>query len=66
MTHDVASRLVAFEPDPALQDRIDDLGRKANEGELSPEEREEYEGYNRANRFMAILQAQARKRLADE
>ena len=65
MTLDLANRLAGFRPDPDLQDRIDELGRKANEGALSPEEREEYEGYNRANRFIAVLQAQARKRMAD-
>lgn len=64
MTPELARRLLAFRPDPAVQDRIDELGRRANEGDLSPEEREEYEGYSRANKFIAALQAQARKRVA--
>ena len=64
MTPDLARRLLAFRPDPAVQDRIDELAGKANEGELTPEEREEYEGYSRANKFVAVLLAQARKRLA--
>lgn len=63
MTPDLARRLLAFRPDPAVQDRIDELACKANEGELTPEEREEYEGYSRANKFIAVLLAQARKRL---
>lgn len=65
MTPEVARRLLGFRPDPSLQDRIDELARKANEGELTPDEREEYEGYSRANKFIAVLQVQARKRLAD-
>lgn len=52
--------------DQALQDRISELAAKANEGELSTEERAEYEGYIHANRFMAIFQAQARRRLSSQ
>ncbi len=63
MMPEQARRLLGFRPDPALRDRVDDLARRANEGELSPDEREEYEGYSRANKFVAILLAQARKRL---
>ncbi len=65
MTRDLAESFLKFRPDAAVQDRIEELGRKANEGELSSAEREEYEGYCRANKFIAILQTQARKRLSD-
>ncbi|MBA3315372.1 MAG: hypothetical protein M3552_07900 [Planctomycetota bacterium] len=65
MTPELARGLLAFRPDASVQDRIEELGRKANEGELSPDEQEEYEGYSRANKFIAILQSQARKRLSD-
>ena len=34
---------------------------RINEGELTDEERAEYEGYVRANNFVAVLQAKARK-----
>ena len=63
-TVDQARGIVQYRGDAALQQRIEELARKANEGELTPEERAEYEGYVRANKFMAILQAKARKLLA--
>ena len=50
-----------FRPDPALQSRIEQLAGKANEGELSDNELAEYQGYIRANKFVAILQRQARR-----
>ncbi len=63
-TIDQAQRLAQYRGDPALQSRIEELARKSNEGKLTKEERAEYEGYVRANRFVAILQAKARKYLA--
>jgi hypothetical protein len=39
------------------------LAEKCNEGELTPPERREYEGYVRAIDFISILQAKARKAL---
>jgi hypothetical protein len=56
-------KIADYHSDKSLQERISQLAEKANEGELSDEEREEYEGYVHANRFIAILQAQARRRL---
>ncbi len=38
---------------------------KCTEGELTEVERAEYEGYIRANDFIATLQAKARKMLAE-
>jgi hypothetical protein len=61
-----ASRVVALRADPALQARVDLLANKCNEGLLTPEEREEYETYIRASRFIAILQAKAKRILADQ
>jgi hypothetical protein len=48
--------------DGALQKRISELAGKANEGELSEEERVEYEGYIQVNRIAAILQAHSPRR----
>jgi hypothetical protein len=64
LTPEAASRLVELRADPELQERMDLLGDKSTEGELTPEEREEYETYVRTSRFIAILQAKARKLLA--
>lgn len=58
-----AEAIVAYRGDDALRARIDQLATKNSEGELTPEERAEYEGYVRANNFIAVLQAKARKLL---
>jgi hypothetical protein len=63
LTDEQLRQLQDFRSDPALQARIEELADKANEGELTPEERQEYVGYVQANSFLAVLQAQARKRL---
>lgn len=62
---DKARSLVDYRADETLQCRIEELARKCNEGELTEDERSEYEGYVRANNFIAILQAKARKVLAN-
>ncbi len=59
-----ARQLVEYQADEELRRRIDELAEKSREGQLSASERAEYEGYVRANKFVAILQAQARKLLA--
>jgi oligoribonuclease NrnB/cAMP/cGMP phosphodiesterase (DHH superfamily) len=43
---------------------VAELAAKANEGELSAGDREEYEAYIDANNLLALLQAEARYRLA--
>jgi len=60
---DKAETVVNFRADPTLQSRIEELAIKSTEGELSATERAEYEGYVRANKFIAILQRQARQLL---
>ena len=59
-----ARALVAYQGDDALRQRIEHLARRTTEGELTEAERSEYEGYVRANHFVAVLQAKARKLLA--
>lgn len=63
LTVEQARALADFRGDEALQVRIEELAQKSTEGQLSESERAEYEGYVRANKFIAILQAKARKRL---
>jgi len=58
---DKADAVLNFRPDPTLQDRIEELAAKSTESELTDLERAEYEGYVRANKFIAILQRQARQ-----
>lgn len=57
---DKADAVLNFRPDPALQARIEELATKSTEGELTAQERAEYEGYIRANKFIAILRRQTK------
>ena len=62
-TVDQARGIVQYRSDCELRQRIEELACKANEGELTEAERAEYQGYVRANKFVAVLQAKARKLL---
>jgi hypothetical protein len=64
LTHDQARALVAYRGDDALRERIDELAERNTQGELTEGGRSEYEGYVRANKSIAVLQAKARKLLA--
>lgn len=55
--------VIGFRPDSELQDRIEKLARKSTEGKLTDEERAEYAGYVRANKFVAVLRRQAQRLL---
>ena len=59
-TPEVAQQVAELQADDQLQARVDILAEKCNEGQLTPEEREEYELYVRAGNFLALLQAKAR------
>lgn len=50
LSHEQVMRIADFHVDEKLQQRIEVLARRANEGELSHEDRAEYEGYAQANR----------------
>ena len=43
------------------REQIEELARKSTEGELTEDERAEYSGYVRANKFIAILKRQAQQ-----
>jgi hypothetical protein len=57
---DKAEAVLKFRADPKLVARIEELANKSTEGQLTEEERAEYAGYVRANKFVAILQREAR------
>jgi hypothetical protein len=61
MLPDKLEAILQFRPSAELQARIEALAAKSTEGELTDAERSEYEGYVRANKFVAILQRQARQ-----
>ena len=63
-TVDQARDIVRYRGDSELQRRIEELAELSNEGDLTPDDRAEYEGYVQANKFVAILQSKARKLLS--
>jgi hypothetical protein len=63
LTPEVAKAIVALRADPELQERMDELAEKCNEGRLTADEREEYETNIRFGNFIAIIQAKARRML---
>lgn len=58
-----ARRLVDFQIDATVQERIDDLAERANEGVLTDSERSEYEALINAVDFISILKLKARGHL---
>ena len=57
-------KLLALKADAALVERLDQLGEKANEGQLTDRERDEYLCYITFSEFLGVLQARARKALS--
>jgi hypothetical protein len=62
---ELARELAEYRPESTIQDRVAELAARCNEGELTEAERAEYLGYVQANKFVAVLQAQARRRAMD-
>jgi hypothetical protein len=60
---EVAAKIADLRADDETQARVDYLADRANEGLLTPEEREEYAGYVHAINVISILQAKARSLL---
>lgn len=58
-----AQALLEVRADPVAQARIEELAEKCNEGQLTAEERREYETYVQVGNLIAILQAKARLHL---
>ena len=64
LSTDAARDLIGIRASKAAARRMAVLARKCNEGELSPEERAEYETNVMASEFLALVQARARALLA--
>jgi hypothetical protein len=64
LTPDVAQGIADMRADPQLQARLDELASKANQGQLTDAERQEYADYVDAIDFIGIFQAKARAVLA--
>ena len=52
--------VLSFRAAPDIQARIEELAARSTEGQLSEDEKAEYTGYVRANKFVATLQRLAR------
>jgi hypothetical protein len=65
LTPEVAQHLVALQVDPAAQAHLEELAEKCTQGQLSADERTEYETCVQALEFIAVLQAQSRSLLTD-
>jgi hypothetical protein len=61
LSPEAARVIVNFRADPQTQAHIDDLAKKCTEGQLTAEERQEYEAYVDAIDIVAILQDKARE-----
>jgi hypothetical protein len=59
-TPEVAERVANLHADPETQQCLDELAAKANEGDLTDEERYEYQTYVEAIDIIGVLQAKAR------
>ena len=55
-----AAALLDMPANPRIQERVDELAGKCNDGQLTPAERSEYEALIWADHFLGILQAKAR------
>ena len=64
MTPDLARELAELRATPEVQARIDELAEKCNEGQLSSDERAEYERFVESIHFIGLLQRKARMILA--
>ena len=60
LNKEAAKKLLGLKADRRTQARVSKLADKCTEGELTPEERHEYETYLMANHFIAVLKAKAR------
>lgn len=66
LTVDVAAKVSELQADDTMQNRIDYLVERSNEGLLTTGERDEYLGYLHAIDVVAILQAKARSLLREQ
>jgi len=63
-TPEVASALLQIRADSELEDHINELRRKANDGTLTPAADAEYKDFVEAVDLISIMQAKARRFLA--
>lgn len=59
LNEEAARKILEIKADRKSQARVAKLAKKCNEGELTPEERREYESYVYASRVVSLLRAEA-------
>lgn len=64
-TEETVRALAELRTDEALQRRVEELADKANEGELTEDERAEYMNYIEVSDIIMVLQLKARLRLRE-
>lgn len=61
LTPESARKIVALRATPAAQSRLDQLADRSNEGQLTAEERAEYEKFLATFHMITLLQSKARQ-----
>ena len=61
---EAARSIIGLTIDPAIQDRIEELAERCNEGLLTEAERAEYMGYVEGAEILALIKSKARRYLA--
>jgi hypothetical protein len=64
LNKEAAQKILSLKADRKVQARVNKLADKCTEGELTPDERREYEMYVMADHLVAVLKAKARILLA--
>jgi hypothetical protein len=65
LTTSSAREILALRADDSARSRVEELAGKCNSGTLTPEERAEYQLCVEVGDWVALLQAKARRYLAD-
>jgi hypothetical protein len=60
-TREMAEAVINQRPDPQIVARIAELGRKADDGSLSAEERDEYQSLVDAGDVVSLVKSKARR-----
>jgi hypothetical protein len=60
LNKEAARKILSLKADRKVQARVNKLADKCTEGELTPDERREYEMYIMADHVVAVLKAKAR------
>lgn len=63
LSHEGAQQVAGLRASPTLQSQIHQLGQKCNRGELTDDERQDYETIVRFTKFISVLQSKARRQL---